>query len=184
MNVQVWKSRVRVERLLWTLGVGVVLLSGQALARGTYQTPDDFIKEVFSGKVPATHTLWLTADLDKEIRQILGHAYHQKRIRYWRDSDRSAWVLEEIGKEELITTGIVVKAQEIELVRVLIYRESRGGEVRYPRFTDQFRGARLQAGNRLDRGIDGISGATMSVDALTRLARAALYFDGRVRQGH
>lgn len=171
------------KNVLWWVGAGMFWLSSQAVARGTYQAPEEFIKEVFEGQPPATRTLWITADFEKKIKDILSHPYHQKRVRYWRAGERSAWVLEEIGKEELITTGVVVKSAEIELLRVLVYRESRGGEVRYTSFTDQFRGARLLDGNQLNRGIDGISGATLSVDALTRLARLALYLDARVRAG-
>ena len=66
-------------------------------------------------------------------------------------------------------------------VRVLIYRESRGWEVKYPAFTDQFRGARLTSDGKLDQSIDGISGATLSVHALTRLARLALLLDQHAR---
>ena len=66
---------------------------------------------------------------------------------------------------------------------MLVYRESRGDEVRYPRFTGQFTGAGLNSRQELDRGIDVISGATLSVNALTRLARLALYLDGQVRAG-
>jgi Na+-transporting NADH:ubiquinone oxidoreductase subunit NqrC len=47
--------------------------------------------------------------------------------------------------------------------------------VRYPFFTDQFNGLQLDENNRLQRKIDGISGATLSVNALTRLARLALH---------
>jgi uncharacterized protein with FMN-binding domain len=82
--------------------------------------------------------------------------------------------LEEIGKEQPITTGIVVEDGKIDQVKVLVFRESRGFEVRYPFFTDQFRGATLREGLDLDREIDGISGATLSVRALTKLARLAL----------
>jgi len=48
-------------------------------------------------------------------------------------------------------------------------------EVRYPFFTDQYKDASLQKDKQLDRTIDGISGATLSVRALTKLARLALY---------
>jgi hypothetical protein len=90
-------------------------------------------------------------------------------------------VLEEIGKTEPITTGIVVDQGAIARISVLIYRESRGWEVKYPFFTDQFKGATLTAMHELDRKIDGISGATLSVRALTRLARLALLLDAKVR---
>ena len=63
---------------------------------------------------------------------------------------------------------------EILEVKVLIFRESRGWEVKYPFFTDQFKGATLVSDNNLDRKIDGITGATLSVNALTKLGRIAL----------
>jgi Na+-translocating ferredoxin:NAD+ oxidoreductase RnfG subunit len=58
---------------------------------------------------------------------------------------------------------------------VLEFRESRGWEVRYPFFTDQFVEAKLDQNERLDRNIDGITGATLSVNAVTRIARIALF---------
>ena len=105
----------------------------------------------------------------------MAHAKGAWRIIYWADESRSAWILEEIGKVKPITTGYVVNRGKIERVAVLIYRESRGWEVRHKFFTDQFIGATVDGDYRLDRGIDGISGATLSVDALTRLGRLALY---------
>lgn len=63
---------------------------------------------------------------------------------------------------------------------MLIYRESGGWEVRYPVFTDQFRQASLTENGKLDVTIDGMFGATLSVNALTRLARVALYLDSQV----
>ncbi len=88
--------------------------------------------------------------------------------------------MEEIGKERPITTGIVIDQDKIELVRILIFRESRGWEVRYPFFTDQFKEVRLINKNMLDTPIDGISGATLSVNAVTKLARLALMLDSFV----
>ncbi len=75
----------------------------------------------------------------------------------------------------------MVSQGRIEHVRVLAYRESRGQEVRDSSFLKQFAGASLTNRDRLDRGIDGISGATLSVHAMERMARLALYFDRRSR---
>ena len=106
------------------------------------------------------------------------------RLRYWMKAGRTVWILEEIGKERPITTGFVVENNEIKKVKILIFRESRGWEVRYPFFTDQFTGASLRGENlELDRAIDGISGATLSVSAVTRLARLALLFHQHVTKG-
>jgi hypothetical protein len=87
------------------------------------------------------------------------------------------WILEEVGKEEPITAGFVVADGRIDHVRVLVYRESRGGEVRYPAFLKQFKSSKLAQDNTLDGSIDGIAGATLSVGAMERMARLALFFD-------
>lgn len=155
----------------------IILLCGASLsagARGVYQTPDAFIDEVFAGHPPAPQRLWLDERLRGLVHDVLGHDLNALRVRYWRAGARTAWLLEEIGKEEPITAGIVVNGGRIESVRVLIFRESRGWEVRYPFFTDQFKGAALTDARRLDRSIDGISGATLSVRAMEKLARLAL----------
>lgn len=146
-----------------------------------YQTPEDFIAEVFPGK-PQPRLLWLSKDVQAEITRILGHAPGQLRQRYWSDGGRTLWILEEIGKEDLITAGFVVKDGRIEQAKVLVYRENRGMEVRYPAFLNQFKGISLAGDNRLNHGIDGISGATLSVHAMERMAREALYFDLMARE--
>jgi len=112
---------------------------------------------------------------------MLGHDYKGLRIRYWKQDERTAWVLDEIGKDKPITTGFVIKNGRIERVRVLIFRESRGWEIRHAFFTDQFDKATLNKDRQLDRTIDNISGATLSVRAVTKLARVALLLDQAVK---
>lgn len=144
-------------------------------AADVYQEPEDFLRENFASDVPKPAVLWLTGAVREHAKTILGHEPAQMRVRYWRSDQRSAWVLDEIGKEKPITTGIVIEAGRIERIRVLVFRESRGWEVRHTFFTDQFKQRSLTADNRLDGPIDGISGATLSVRAVTNLARLALY---------
>ena len=162
----------RPVRGLW-LAAGLLLSSLLWAAEESPRTA--FLKTVFADSVPQPAVLWMSGTVGEEVRKILGHKASRLRQRYWRQGDRSAWVLEEIGKERLITAGIVVGSEGIERVQVLRYRESRGGEIRYPFFTRQYHGARLDAEKHLDRHIDGISGATLSVRAMTRMTRLALY---------
>lgn len=152
----------------------VLMLSTGAVAKGVYQEPRDFLREVFADDVPKPRVLWVTSSLQPAIREIMGRDWRELRIRYWGRDGRTAWILEEIGKEQPITTGIVVKDGRIERIRVLIFRETRGWEVRYPFFTDQFPGTGLRD-RQLDRSIDGVTGATLSVRALKKLAALALY---------
>ena len=166
---------------LRSLAVMTLALAG-AVARGeVYQEPGAFVAEVF-GSAPAPKVLWLTKDLQARAAAILGHPPAQLRQRYWSEGPKSVWVLEETGKEELITAGFVVVGGRIDHVRVLAYRESRGQEVGQSSFLEQFMGARLTRDNRLDRDIDGIVGATLSVGAMERMARLALFFE-RVSRG-
>lgn len=160
--------------VLLLLGVAWQAQAGETV----YLPPDQFIARAFAGSPPKPETLWLTRDVSAQAAQILGHAPAQLRQRYWQDAARSAWVLEEVGKEEAITAGFVVESGRILQAQVLIYRESRGGEIRHAPFLKQYEGAMLTSDYRLDRGIDGISGATLSVRAMERMARLALYFDG------
>lgn len=166
------------NRLILSLGL---FISSAVFAGGVYQEPADFIKQIFDNEPPKAEVLWLDKDLKQQITEILDHKYKGLRIRYWRLDERSAWVLEEIGKEKLITAGIVVNKQKIELVKVLVFRESRGWEVRHDFFTDQFKQAGIKENNQLDKTIDNISGATLSVRAIRKLATIALLLDTQVQ---
>lgn len=159
-----------------------LIFSSVVVAGGVYQEPDDFINGVFDNNPPKAEVLWLNKDLKKQIEEILDHNYKGLRVRYWRKQKKSAWVLDEIGKEKLITAGFVINDKQIEQVKVLVFRESRGWEVRHDFFTDQFKSVALKEDQQLDKTIDNISGATLSVRAVRKLAHIALLFDQQVQQ--
>lgn len=164
----------RLAVLLFTVCTWLLQGSCAHAKEDVYLEPSEFIQQSFEA-APQQKVLWLTKDLKASIKQVLGHDYNGLRIRYWQHGKRTAWILEEIGKVKPITTGFVIEGEAMLQMQVLIYRESHGWEVRYPFFTDQFNGLQLDKNNRLQRKIDGISGATLSVNALTRLARLALH---------
>lgn len=161
--------------MLWrALLFGVGAWMTPAHAERVYQQPDVFVQEAFGGNVPAPAVLWLTGEIKPEVRAILDHDYPALRLRYWGQAGRTIWVLDEIGKESPITAGIVVERDRIARMRVLVFRESRGWEVESAAFIQQYKGAALKPNQQLDRHIDGISGATLSVRALTKLSCLAL----------
>lgn len=162
---------------------GLSLVSSSAWP-DTYQTAETFLNESFAGSPPEASVLWLAGKVRETAKMILGHAPSQLRVRYWRSGQRSVWILDEIGKEQPITTGIVIDKDRIERVRVLEFRESRGWEVRHDFFTDQFKQIGLTQDLELDHRIDGISGATLSVRALTKQARLALFLNETIQDMH
>ncbi len=108
-------------------------------------------------------------------RRVFGNAIGKtapKPLGFWKKS----------VKRNSLHAGFVVANDRIERARVLIYRESRGMEVRYPAFLRQFDGVQLLEQRRLSKRIDGIAGATLSVWAMERMARSALYFHRHVQK--
>lgn len=92
------------------------------------------------------------------------------------------WIINEIGKTKPITVAIIIKNKKITRLKVLAFRESRGWEVKHSFFTDQFKQNSLNPNLSLSKPIDGISGATLSVRALTKTAQLALFFDSQLEQ--
>lgn len=171
---------MRIVSILVYCLLGVPIAAG-ASAPGTYLEPAAFIARVFP-EPPAPNLLWLDDSLRESLTQVLGHPPRTLRIRYWAQADRTAWILDEIGKDKPITLGVVVANDAIESLDVLVFRESRGWEIRHAFFTNQFRDVRLDGRNHLQPRVDGITGATLSVRAATRVAAAALLLHGHVSE--
>ncbi len=154
----------------------------QAASAGQYLTVDEFLSLGFGEDAkPEPKVLWLTPALKARIKTIRGKEFPLLRVRYWQLGQKTAWILEEIGKEMPITIGVVVdldsadgKSLAVSRVDILAFRESRGWEVRHDFFTEQFKGAVLVRDDILSQHIDGITGATLSVRAVKQVARIAL----------
>lgn len=153
-----------------------------SIAQSTeYQSSEDFLQQTFSGAIPKPKVLWLTKELKQTATKILKHKPGFMRTRYWQSDKQSVWILEEIGKTKPISVAVVINEKKIMLIKVLAFRESRGWEVKHDFFTDQFKNNRLDSDLNLTQPIDGISGATLSVRALTKTAQLALYFDSLIQ---
>lgn len=156
-----------------------VAAMAMGIAQIEHQSKEAFLAQAFQQGEPKWQMLRLNKALKQQLKATLGHRYSASRIRYWRDQQRSAWIIDEIGKEQPITIGVVVENDHIEHVNILVYREERGGEVYQDFFTRQFHKLTLQQ-DRLSASIDGITGATLSVNAVTRVAKMALLLHQQV----
>ena len=139
----------------------------------TFQSPDAFLTRAFDDQVPAVQTLWPEPELRAALRDVLGRK-PALRFKYWGSGDRTVWILDEVGKDRPITAGVVIQGGQIQAIEVLVFRESRGWEVKYEFFTQQFANLWLREDHRLSGQIDNITGATLSVKAMRRMAQAAL----------
>lgn len=157
-----------------------LLISSASLFADEYQSKEEFLIEAFAGTPPQPKILWIKKDRKKIVSAILNHKPSFMRTRYWQNGDQTVWILNEIGKTKPITVAVIIKNEKISHLKVLAFRESRGWEVKHNFFTDQFKQNSLTSDLKLAQPIDGISGATLSVRALTKIAQLALFFDSQI----
>jgi len=164
--------------LVYFFALPMLLLSAPSNAE-QYLSQADFLAEAL-GENPRTDLVWVSTGLRESIKKHLQQNLASARIRYWELGNKRAWILDEIGRDEPITMGFVIQENKITLLRILDFRESRGYEVRYPRFTAQFSSLGLNPQQQLDNSVDNITGATLSVNAVKKAARLALYLNQQV----
>jgi hypothetical protein len=158
-----------------------------------------YLKSSFSGQVPKAQRIWIRGKLKERVEKVLQHRVGFLRTKYWQEENRTVWILDEIGKEKPITIGVTIENRQqndkensesiITDVTVLAFRESRGWEIKHNFFTRQFAEASLKHPfsstnaykKGLNKSIDGISGATLSVRAVKKIAEIALILDQEIR---
>lgn len=166
------------KKILFLLILPLISLS--ALAKGVYQKPAVFVNKAFDGEPPPVQVYsYGEADLPV-VADILARQVKQGRARYWLQDGRSVWVLQHIGKTKPITAGFIVEDNKIVRTKVLVFKETRGWEIRFKYFTEQFINNRIDESHRLTDSVDNVSGATMSVRAMKKMARLALYLHQQV----
>ncbi len=134
-----------------------------------------FLTKTFQQDPPKSQRLWINQANKETIKRRHNPSHINLNYKYWQLGEKTIWILNEIGKERNITTGIVIENNSVKNVEVLIYRETRGGQVQNDRFTQQYKSKDINS--NLIKEIDSISGATLSVDALNRQVKLALWLN-------
>ena len=149
-----------------------------------YLSPDEALERAYPEAIRFdTHLLAVTDTLQERLHEqgIRGFAGDSVAVYIARDSADTplgyAAIGEEIGKYRPITFLVAVDLQlQVSSVAILVYRESRGAEVRRQRFLRQYRGKDGDDPIRINRDIINITGATLSVRALNVGVRKSLFF--------
>lgn len=147
-----------------------------------YATPEQALAELYPGTASIGRArLALSASeterLQAELGQPLGADTVEVLVPRAENGDLLGYALvdEEIGKYRPITFLVGTTAElQVVGVEVLVYRESRGGEVQRERFLRQYRGKTADDPIRISRDILNIAGATLSVRALNLGVRRSL----------
>ena len=163
--------------LAGALGVAILALAGSVRHAGAQEvllTREQALKEIFpEGVRTVEDRRTLGATQRVRLERELGRRLDEDEIAVTRVLDATgtlrgyAVVTEEVGKYRPITFMVGVTPDfVVRDVAVLIYRESRGGDVKRRRFLDQYRGKSLRDPIDVHRDIINISGATISVRSL------------------
>ena len=87
-----------------------------------------------------------------------------------------------IGKVKPITFLTLFDPDfRINNIRIVKYREQYGGEIENKNWLDQFIGKNVDSNYELDDGIDGISGATISVKAISKGIKRTAFLIHKLR---
>lgn len=140
----------------------------------TFLTEDAALKSVFPSSTKIEKKVRVLSPAEKQrIEMRLGWKLAESTITVFqgfKENMPQGWavITEEIGKFKPITFVVKVSNEgKVERVEVLVYREPVGSEVRMQRFTRQFKGKNVKDRLRINRDILNITGATMSVQAMT-----------------
>ena len=155
------------------------LLGASYATAKPYIDSQAFIDKALGGKAEAK-VLWVSKDLRSRLKQHLSQSIPGARVRYWQAEDKTVWILNKIGRDKPITMAFVMVRNKIDSMAIIEFRESRGYEVRYPQFTNQFRELELNEAFYLSAHVDNITGATLSVNAVKKAAKLALFLQGAI----
>ena len=147
----------------------IILIISSCIANAEDQIldKDQFLKSALGvSDVPMHSYIIIKDDVEVGINNILNDSYHLPVIKYWKNGNKIAFILEAIGKHEFITTGYMV--------------ENDSFEIKYDYFLDQIKGNTLKTNGKLTKRIANISGATLSVKSMRRLSKLSLFLYSKI----
>ena len=167
---QVWDSELKRYLTEQEMSMAEVYLSEEEAVKLMFPKSERIKKELL--KVP----------MDKKvtIEERIGWKFPEEAFEVYigetgTQTDGYAFVQNTIGKHKPMTYMVGVDARgRVSNVELLVFRESRGSEVRTKRFNVQYEGKTASDPVRLNKDIINISGATMSVRSMTAGIKRAL----------
>ena len=139
-----------------------------------FMTEDEGVKTMFPKSERVRKDLIkLNAERKTQIEDRIGWKFPEEEFEvYIGESgtrvDGYAMVQNTIGKHKPMTYMVGVDGQgSVSDIELLVFRESRGSEIRQKRFNSQYEGKTVLDPVRINKDIINISGATMSVRSMS-----------------
>ena len=163
---------------LWIILIGVSFITASDI-----QTEiEDILREEFSSDFELSlHKYKLPEELKSRAEKQVQQKFFKEYIYLWniclKDSLAGYAVLDNTYGKSLPITFLVIFSPVGKILRteIIRYREPYGGAVGSRRWLDQFKGKSVEDKFNVDKDIDSISGATISVHSLTRAINKLTY---------
>jgi Na+-translocating ferredoxin:NAD+ oxidoreductase RnfG subunit len=146
-----------------------------------YLTEEQALKLLFpKSQQVRGEELRLTPEQKARIQERIGWKFPEESFKAFKaesngKADGFAVLQETIGKHRPITYMVGVTPDgKVSDIEILVYRESKGGEVRMKRFNSQYEGKTTLDPIRINKDIINITGATMSVRSVSAGVKRAL----------
>jgi len=136
-----------------------------------------YLEKIFQGPPPEPGYLWIKPSIRPKIEAVIMHGYNGFRIKYWDKNEKTVWILEDIAKEKPVCVGIITYQEKIISLDIIFSNGKWGKQIQNINFINQFENVEIDEKGILNKNIDGISGATLSVNVVSRLAQLALLLD-------
>ncbi|WP_342349836.1 FMN-binding protein [uncultured Nitrospira sp.] len=169
------------DEQIWDQDLNRYLTPQEMVQEDVYLTPEEAAKLTLPDSDSIRlEVITLTDDQKRLIEERIGWQFPESTFDCFigetkGEIDGWAFVQHTIGKHKAMTYMVGVDPDgEVTNVEVLIYRESRGSEVRKKRFSYQYHGKTIEDPIRINRDVLNISGATMSVRSMSAGVKRAL----------
>lgn len=155
-----------------------------------YFTKDEALKQAFPGAATIERfTLFFEEEDVKRIQELSKAKVESKIFNYYTAKEGSRIIGYAVFESHIVRTkpevfmAVITPRGEVERIEILAFYEPE--EYLPPkRWLDLFKGKRLDDQLRVRRGISAVSGATMTVEGLTREIRKVLaVFELKINKG-
>ncbi len=169
------------DPLLWLAAPAALVAAAVPAAAQVYMNEAQALAAVLGEQVTARREQKTLSEASRQkLQELSGLRFPEAYYTFFVGEQNGkvggyAVVLDEIGKSEPITFMVGMSpASNVTEVVVMIFRESRGWEVKEKRFLRQFRGKTAKDPIRINQDILNYSGATLSSKAVARGVKRAL----------
>ena len=160
--------------------ISAILLGGSPIRDAT----ENYITSQFEDSISVKmHTLVLDTELKALVQNKVKQRFYRDELYYWTISNNDttiAYALMDnvLGKAMPITFLVILNnGGSILATEVIKYREAYGGEVGNKNWLAQFTNSTDTSQFKVGKNIDGISGATISVNSLSKgIQKIAILF--------